>query len=254
MEFDENNVVTKVKKEALSAIKPEEKEILRKGIKVNISAHRPFAQEVMIDGDFESYQHGIMSAFLLAKNIRAFQNMQIELKPEINTSERVWSDYVCKNTILKAITLHTCDSFRISAIDPFSFLTFIDELEEFSRISRASQSREYVEEFCSSQIYMEDGRFTVNFTFDNNELDNLDPEKAFKGRCKRFLTLFDIPQPDEKLKIRLRCIGKLEKNRSVYELEIAKKHAKIFKDGEEQNIPAFLRSTQFYTSEEYAEM
>lgn len=243
-----------VDRDFLAQMSDEDKQFLARELKVKLAAQRTFFQEARADSDFASYQHGMMSAFLLAKNVRAFQNMRVELRPELQAGVRAWSDYQCKNTILNAITLHTCDSYRIAAIDDHSFLTFIDELEEFSRISRASQSREYVEEFCSSRIFMEDGWFTVEFTFDNNDLENLDPERAFKGRCKRFLTLFQIPDLDEKLKIRLRCIGRLEKNQSLYQLELARNHAKIFVDGREQNIPAYLRSSQFYTSEEYAEM
>lgn len=38
----------------------------------------------------------------------------------------------------------------------------------------------------------------VDFIFDNENLENLDPEFAFKGRCKKFLTLFDIYNLDNK--------------------------------------------------------
>ena len=144
------------------------------------------------------------------------------------------------NHILTSITNHTSEQFQITSLDTSSFLTFVDELEEFSRISRASQNREYIEEFCDTALYMEDGWL------------NIDPEISFKGRCKRFLSLFDIRNLSPNLKLRVRCIGKLPTNQNTYCLEIAKNHADVMINGESQNIPKYLKATQFYTKEEYA--
>ena len=70
-------------------------------------------------------------------------------------------------------------------------------------------------------------------------------------RWKIFLNLFKISELDEKLKIRLRCIGKLELDENIYCLEIAQKYANITINGEEQNIPKYLKSKVFYSKEEY---
>jgi len=90
-----------------------------------------------------------------------------------------------------------------------------------------------------------------HFIFDNENIQSLDPERAFKGRCKRFLTLFDIKNLDDNLKINLTCIGKLSKNNNVYKLEIRKGYANILINEEEQNIPNYLGDRQFYTKQEY---
>jgi hypothetical protein len=119
------------------------------------------------------------------------------------------------------------------------------------RISRANQNRQYINEFCKSNIYVEDGYLNIDFTFDNTEIDNLDPEKAFKGRCKRFLTLFNISELDENLKIKLRCIGKLPYDNNVYMLEIRNKFVNITINNEEKNKPQYLKSKQFLTKEAY---
>lgn len=241
--------------EHLDRLTEEEAQLLKKNVQLKNIWFSPVNAQICTYNDFESYQHGIMSAFLLMKNLRAFQNLRMEIRePTANVDMESYVNYVSKAAILSSITLHTSDAFKIRRIDRYSFLTFIDELEEFSRISRASQSREYVEEFCTSELYMDSGWFCVDFAFRNEKLDSLDPAKAFRGRCKRLLSLFDIPKLDEKLKIRLRCIGGLPWDRSVYQLEIAKNHAKILADGVEQEIPAYLKSTQFYTSQEYAQM
>ena len=39
--------------------------------------------------------------------------------------------------------MHISEALAIASIDDTNYLTIIDELEEFSRISRASQNREY---------------------------------------------------------------------------------------------------------------
>ena len=133
-------------------------------------------------------------------------------------------------------------------------LILIDELEEFSRISRANMNRQFIHEFCKSNIYFKDGVINIDFIFDNENIVNLDPEKAFKGRCKRFLTLFNINKLDKDLKIKLRCIGKLPYNNNIYSLEIANKYANITINDVEQNIPKYLQSDAFYTKEMYMKL
>lgn len=122
-------------------------------------------QKAFYYNDFEGYQHGIMSAFLLMKNLQAFQDIDY-CRPDWMTpvpSARTLS----MHDILASISNHTSDSYQISQIDKNSFLTFVDELEEFSRISRASQNREYVEEFCDTALYMKDGWLNIVFEFNN---------------------------------------------------------------------------------------
>lgn len=201
--------------------------------------------------DFENYQHGIMSAYILAKNIPAFMGVAEQNTAELDTSKAGVRE-TCLSMILAAISSHTCEGLKIQSIDTEFFLTLVDELEEFSRISRASQNREYVKEFCETELGMdEEGWLCVDFIFKNQDLDNLDPEIAFKGRCKRFLTLFNIPDLSPNLKIRLRCIGQLATDNNTYTLEIAQHHAVIKINDEMQNIPKYLKAPQFYTTEEY---
>ncbi|MDR7857829.1 hypothetical protein [Tissierella sp.] len=222
---------------------------------VGIAIKVDFTRHLSFSNDFEHYEHGIMSAFLLMKTIYSFSTFKFKyndykniIKDEIDVTK-----FISMHDILNAITNHTCSRFQIKSIsDTSEFLAFIDELEEFSRISRANQSRQYVEEFCKTDLSFVDGWFQVDFIFDNGDLENLDPEFAFKGRCKKFLTLFDIFNLDNNLKIRLRCIDKVLGNNHIYCLEIARKYANIIINGEEQSIPKYLRSNTFYTKEEYA--
>ena len=237
---------------SFDSITEEERALLRDTFEANYYFHASFSKKAAYFNDFEAYQHGIMSAFLLMKNLQAFQDIDF-CRPDEElavTDSRI----LALHEILVSISDHTRDSFKIKAIGSHSFLTFVDELEEFSRISRASQNREYVEEFCDTALYMEDGWLNVVFEFNNDKLDNLDPEISFKGRCKRFLSLFDIANLDEYLKIRVTIVGKLPTDNNEYVLEIAHKHADIRINGESQNIPKFLKSTQYFTKEEYAQM
>ena len=230
----------------------EESELVKGVFEVDTLFHAPFGQKASYYNDFEAYQHGIMSAFLLMKNLQAFQEVDFDREDMLLPMPDARG--LTLHGILQSITNHTCDSYQIQQIEASSFLTFVDELEEFSRISRASQNREYVEEFCDTALYMEDGWLNVVFEFNNTNLDNLDPEISFKGRCKRFLSLFDIPNLDKYLKIRVTIVGKLPTDQNEYVLEIANHHADIRINGESKTIPKYLKSTQFFTKEEYAQM
>lgn len=71
------------------------------------------------------------------------------------------------------------------------------EIEEFSRISRANQFRQFVNEFCKTEIAFEDNALLIKFIFNNPDIPNLDPERAFKDKVLRFLRLFNIEEFDE---------------------------------------------------------
>lgn len=254
IKMDKKNNFLEFDEEMLLKLTDEEKKIIkqsdiRRTIYLNYSEHMRYSK------DFENYQHGIMSAFLLFRKLAVFNNTSfgyIDYKNLMVTNQDFIKMNVLSN-ILRAVTDHTSEGFQIEEIvQDSAFLTFIDELEEFSRISRANQNRQYINEFCKSNIYAEDGYLNIDFTFDNTQIDNLDPERAFKGRCKRFLTLFNISHLDEKLRLRLRCIGDLPYDKNVYMLEIRNKYANITINGEEQNIPKYLKSKQFVSKEEYA--
>ena len=253
-ETNENGTVYATKTDVIANLTEEERNMIAGKMTADSGFLMRAASKLGFLNDFEDYKHGIMSAFLLFKNLRTFQNIDYDkLKDDLIYYKSIRNEkVVILNNILGAISNHTNDMFRIEYLTDGEYLTFVDELEEFSRISRASQNREYVKEFCDTALYMEDGWFNIVFEFSNTELDNLDPEISFRGRCKRFLTLFNVPDLSPNLKLRVTCVGKLPTDQNTYVLEIATKHAKIMINGEEQNIPKYLKSNQFYTTEEYA--
>ena len=251
---NENGTVQGINEEAIDLLETSEREKIVGKLTAESHFRISEASKLSYLNDFEDYKHGIMSAFLLFKNLRTFQNIDYDkLAEDLRYFKSIRNEkIVALNGILAGITDHTNDMFRIEYLTDREYLTFVDELEEFSRISRASQNREYVKEFCDTALYMEDGWLNIVFEFSNTDLDNLDPEISFRGRCKRFLTLFNVPDLSPNLKLRVTCVGKLPTDQNTYVLEIATKHAKIMINGVEQNIPKYLKSNQFYTTEEYA--
>lgn len=162
-------------------------------------------------------------------------------------------DFLTKMEILKASIDHTSAGYQIKTLeDPSAFLTFIDELEEFSRITRADQNRQFINEFCKTGLSWENDTLNVDFLFDNREIPNLNQEFAFKGKCRPMIHLIDIKNFDPDMKIRFSFIGALPDNNNKYVLELGRKLVRIEVNGVKQNIPEYLNSTQFYTTEEYA--
>jgi len=254
LNFDEYENVEGIDEGEFLKLTESEKEILKvNNLKMQLFFN--YSRHMRYSKDFENYQHGIMSAFLLFRKLTVFNSKHFSYM-DYSTLRVSKIDFIKINVlaaILMAITDHTSEGFQMSEImNDSSFLTFIDELEEFSRISRANQNRQYINEFCKSNIYVRDEYLNIDFIFDNDQIDNLDPERAFKGRCKRFLTLFNIRELDENFKLRLRCIGKLPYDNNVYMLEIRRRFVNITINDEEKNIPKYLKTKQFLTKEEYS--
>lgn len=250
---DDVNQAIVIDDEAVKTLTNEEKKYLQESLKTTIEIENNFTTRMRYAVDLEQYEHGIMSAYLLMKTINALSTFQfLYFNNKDIVTERVdffkLSPY---KEILQAITDHTSSKLKINNIcDTSEFLIFIDELEEFSRISRADQNRQYVNEFCKISVDMVDEWFQVDFIFDN-DIENINPEFAFKNKCKRFLSMFDINNLAEKIKLRLCFIGKIPSNNNKYVLEIKRKYANIIVNDVEQNIPIYLKSRIYYTKEEY---
>lgn len=205
--------------------------------------------------DFEKYEHGMMSAYLLFKHLNVFKNLNISPNGKGGISIKVGQEHIFNTLyiVFQGIADHTSDGYKITNLsDSSAMLAFIDELEEFSRISRADQNRQFIDEFCKTAFENSKGCFTVSFVFDNHNLENLNPEMAFRGRCRRLLKLFDIPNLDPQLQICIQCIGQLPHNQNTYSITLRRGFAQILINDIEQNIPAYLKSSEFYTTEEYA--
>ncbi len=254
--FKDDGETVKVNDAALDALSESEYEKVRKAMPgASIELKTNFNLRQNLATDFEQYEHGLMSAFLLVKTVYSLSAFKFSYSDfrNIATGDVDVAKLFSIREILSAIANHTSAKFQITSIrDTSDFLVLIDELEEFSRISRANQNRQYIEELCQTKLSFVDGWFEIDFLFDNKEVEGLDPGFAFKGRCRRFLELFDIHNLDARLKIRLKCIDQISNRHKTYCLEIARKYANILIDDQEQHIPSYLGSRTFYTKEEYA--
>jgi hypothetical protein len=255
--LDKNGNVLGLNEGEVKNLTNDEREYLMASLKFKCVIREDLTKRLQFFNDFEQYQHGIMSAFLLIKTVKSFSNTNFAYIDNINLQLENLDvkSLLTKMTILRSISDHTNYAKQITGITGVSeMLILIDELEEFSRISRANMNRQFIHEFCKSDIYFKDGVINIDFVFDNENIKNLDPEIAFKGRCKRFLSLFNINKLDKDLKIKLSCIGKLPYNDNTYSLEIASKYANITINDVEQDIPKYLKSTEFYTKEMYMKL
>ena len=254
--LDKSGGIIGVKKDGLKEINDKNIKLIERTFRMQYYLVNLYPAYLRYSGDFERYEHGIMSAFLLVKTLKCFESIQLAyIEHSKLTSFTNAKDVIVKAEILTSITNHNSNGYQIKGlIDSSAFLAFIDELEEFSRMSRANQNRQYINEFCKTDIYMDGEFFNIDFIFDNSSIVGLDPEISFKGKCKRFLSLFNINELDDNLKLKFRCIGKLPNNSNTYELEIRKKYANIIINGIEQKIPEYLKTRDFYTKEEYINM
>jgi hypothetical protein len=245
-------------KDILDGFNEKERHMLRKVFFGKGKIDKSMSQVLRYANDFEEYKHGIMSSYLLMKLLNSFSNIRISYSnpDDIPLEELDFATIYGKMKILKAMADHTSSGYQIrdfGGSDSHSAqLILIDEIEEFSRISRANQYRTFVKQFCKCDLSMEGKCICIDLIFDDDNIDGLDPAKNFEDKCRKFLRIFDIPNLSDNISIRVRCIGKLKKDNKTYELQISRKHVKISIDGvEEKDINRYLKTTEF-VREKYA--
>lgn len=192
----------------------------------------------------EQNDHGFMSAYLLCKMLPAFTDAAVYLQEHRHVDEDLHRGPMWD--ILNAVADHSARTFRISQVAELSdLLTLVDEFEEFSRISRASKNRQYVNEFCRTDLDYRDGYLDASFIFDNPALENVRPEIFFKDKAARLLTLFDVPNLAPTLRVRMSVVDRVGPKETRYGLEFETGQARIEIDGAPQSIPDYLRSADF---------
>jgi len=237
----------------LSSFTEKEEYIVRKVMIGRGVCEKSISRYLRLASDFEKYMHGIMSCYLLMKKLNAFSNFDLSFSDPSNLPmDKIdFATIYSKSKILIAMANHTSDGFLIRKFDNYSaFLVLVDEIEEFSRMSRANQFRQYVQEFCKSNIRMEDDILVIENIFDNVEADGLKPEIHFKSKCKRLTSVFDIPNLADEIKIIYRCIGKLPWDENVYELKIESgKTPSIKINNRKKNAKEYLGSIELFICE-----
>ncbi|MCG3217013.1 MAG: hypothetical protein KAS63_09840 [Candidatus Heimdallarchaeota archaeon] len=236
-------------KNALSKITEKEADILRRIFTITGKMQKDISSILRYSNDFEQYRHGIMSAYMLMKTLNAFSNIQIAYSDpsQVPIADLEIDSINAKLQILKAMSDHTSPGFQIRDFNNYSeALILFDEIEEFSRISRANQFRQFVNEFCKTELSVKDGCLNIDFIFDDENVADLNPEIAFKDKCMKFLRIFDIPNLSEEIKLRFRSIGKLPTNSNTYELQIEKNHAKILINDKEEDMASYLKTKDVF--------
>jgi hypothetical protein len=232
---------------SLSQLTEKQIDILRRIYTIRGSMEKDMAAKLRYSNDFEHYTHGIMSAYLLMKTLKAFSNLGISYSnPEnIDLDSLDVATVNSKMIILKAMTDHTSIGYQIRDFTTHSeVLVLFDEMEEFSRISRANQYRQFINEFCKTDLSVKDGVLNIDFIFDDENVVGLDPEITFRDKCKRFCQVFDVKNLAEYIKICFRSIGKLPNNKNIYELYIERNNVRIAINGEEKNLANYLKTKE----------
>ncbi len=157
--------------------------------------------------DSETYEHGLMSAFLLSLKVQSIISNAINIDTELDfEAPEIWTS-ISKVRILRAIALHTCKRYKLIDLRNLdSFLIFIDFIEEFSRMTRASLLGTRIEEFCKTFIYIEDNEdkfytFVFKYVFDKDRPEGLDPELTFKSKGEFIKSRFDLKDLSIRLKV-----------------------------------------------------
>ena len=88
----------------------------------------------------------------------------------------------------------------------------------------------------------------MDFIFDDETVVGLNPERSFKDRAKKFLSIFNIPELNENLRIRCRAIGQLPHNDNTYELNISRGFFSIKINDEEIDPEIYLKTKEVFES------
>ncbi|MHA1686931.1 MAG: hypothetical protein ACTSYD_11105 [Candidatus Heimdallarchaeaceae archaeon] len=234
-------------REELKALTPKQIHLLSHAFRLQGKFEIQTPQMLRFADDFEKFKHGILSSFLLLKLLNAFSKIDIHYSSleKLPIENMNLPSVFAKLEIIEAIADHT-SSYRISNFDNFSsLLILIDEIEEFSRISRANQFRQFINEFCKTEIAFEDNTLLIKFIFDNPNIPNLDPERAFKDKVLRFLRLFNVEKFDG-ASIRFTIESRLPSKQAVYDLTIAKNKFEVEINGVKQDIRAYLKTYETF--------
>ncbi|MHA2255240.1 MAG: hypothetical protein ACXAAM_04135, partial [Candidatus Heimdallarchaeaceae archaeon] len=231
----------------LKSISEKEADVLRRIFTVQATLQKNVSAILRYSNDFENYKHGILSSYLLMKTLNAFSDlsMNTNLPSNLPVAEIDIPSINSKLNILRAIADHTSQGFQITDFRLYSdVLVLFDEIEDFSRLSRANQFRQFINEFCKTDIGVEDGYLKLDCIFDDPNVADLDPEIHFKDKSLKFINVFDIENLNENIKIKFRCIGKLPHNKNIYEFIIQRGLFKISINGEEVDPSDYLKTKE----------
>ena len=197
----------------------------------------------------EKKQHGILSSYLIFKILGIFADATVRGPAEewgLDDDETV--ENIIRGDILFAIAQHEFDFTHIFEFSSLAdVLVLADELEEFSRLGRPLQSREYLPTMATAEVgfNLNEGNIEINITYDVKEKHNL--IDFFIRKAERLCSLYSLNERDESEGLyRIRQITMIarkkveaKKSRTGYTLEL------IIEIKSEQNSIAWLPNDEF---------
>lgn len=222
-----------------NAFSEKEKDDLKQFFTVETKVYRDLSDLLGYSSDLADHKHGLMSSLLLVKQVPFFHisNYRFLACGTGSSGEELdYADVALKKDVLCAIADHTGQKAGLTSFDSLSaLLTIVDELEEFSRITRAGHSRQFVPTTCSTLIGVsppdESGTTILNVEFRIPETAL--PRDGVKGfflrKVDRFLSMFSVAEMDEHIALNVEC--SVHGNGDSYILNLRRSHATLLYNG-----------------------
>lgn len=181
--------------------------------------------------DSENYEHGLMSAFILSQKIHSILSDITNVSSKIHVNNVEIANSLSKTLILKAISMHTCVNKRIIDLrDLEDLIIFIDFIEEFSRMTRASMVGSRMPQFCKTDLLIEyiDETLTLNLVYkfdpEGNRIQELDPKKTFIDKVLFIQQHFNF---NNNIKFQLTVIDPIKNSTGIIQRNLSV----VFQDG-----------------------
>jgi len=168
---------------------------------------------------FERLDHGIMSSYLLQKNLDFIcEKMATPGVPEyffIDEEDAVKQALII--VWLSAIADHTNHSRYWDELDDMSVLLLLaDELDEFSRYSHKQSTDSWTNVKCSTHFHCTG--HSIEFTFHFSKNTSLDVESFLRGKIHALIDRFELSEYEIK-KLSITCIDNQRGRNSRYYYE-----------------------------------
>ena len=184
---------------------------------------------------FEKKEHGILSAYLIYKNLSIFADAWVRGPAEswgLDNDEAV--DNIIRGDILYAIAQHEFEFAYLSQLSSISDILMIaDEMEEFSRYGRQLQSRKYKDTTADTSISFKPAGLKrgqdveIDIVYEvAKHLTDKDYFEFMKRKANRLNKIYSLRLPPQKDKNKYCTIKSLkmtaEKNSSKYFIQFTR--------------------------------
>lgn len=181
---------------------------------------------------FENLDHGIMSAYLLQKNLDWIGEEAISFVGAESigfTDEKEVARIVVIWSLLKSIAGHTSIYSYSHRIEDMGCLLIIcDQLEEFSRYSMDVETHEWKESGVRTSLDCNSELIEIDYTFDKDTKDK-NVEDFFKNKAKEIYNHFEVDEEGiKKLRVVCKDITKAKETAYIFEEKFATGEIKVW--------------------------